>query len=93
MNDKELLRDLQVALEQTAGQGHAAQAKAIEAVLARHGATLSDIQRLLLAARRRRYAEIARLHARLDGLIAEREVAQETADAADRFLRRRAQGA
>lgn len=87
VDDRQLLRDLQAAVERTRGRGRAEEAAAIEAVLAQHGATPADVQRLLRAARSGRDSEISRLQSGLSDLIAERETASETADAVDRFLR------
>ena len=89
MDDRQLLRDLQAAVERTRGRGRAEEAAAIEAVLAQHGATPADVQRLLHTARSRRNTEISRLQSGLSDLIAEREIESETADAVDRFLRSR----
>lgn len=90
VDDRALLRDLKEAIQSTDGQGAAAQARAIEEVLRRHGASAADVQRLLGVAKRRRHAEISGLQQRIDGLIesrANQEVDQATADAVDRFLR------
>jgi hypothetical protein len=87
VDDRQLLRDLQAAQERTAHESRAEQAAAIEAVLARHGATMADVQRLLTAARRRRNNELSRFQGGLAGLIEEREAESATADAVDRFLR------
>ncbi len=78
-----LLRDLKTAMQETEGRGAQAQADAIEAVLARHGATEADVRRLLGWARGGRRAELRTLRSKLDVLIEGRE----TADAVDRFLR------
>jgi hypothetical protein len=89
VDDRQLLRDLQAAVERSRARGRAEEAAAIEAVLAQHGATLADVQRLLRAARTRRDTELSRLQGGLSDLIAEREAESETADAVDRFLRGR----
>jgi len=87
VDDRALLRDLQAALQSTEGQGAEAQAGAISAVLAQHGATVADIYRLRGRATTRRRNELSSLRLHLDGLIAQREVATATAEAVDRFLR------
>lgn len=92
MDDRQLLRDLQAAVERTRGQGRAEEAAAIQEVLTQHGASMADVQRLLRAARSRRNNELARLQGGLSGLIAERAVESETADAVDRFLRGQTEG-
>jgi hypothetical protein len=87
VDDRVLLRDLRAAIQETDGQGAEAQARAIYAVLARHGATEADVRRLLGRARERRRTELSALHLHLDRLIGEREEAEATAEAVDRFLR------
>jgi hypothetical protein len=87
VDDRALLRDLTAAIRETEGHGAQAQAAAIFAVLARHGATEADVRRLLGRARDRRGAELRALRSKLDVLIEEREDAEATADAVDRFLR------
>jgi hypothetical protein len=87
MDDRALLRDLKTAIQQSDGQGADAQARAIFAVLAQHGATEADVRRLLGRARDRRRSELTSLQQHLDLLIEEREEAEATATAADRFLR------
>lgn len=87
MDDRALLRDLTNAIQSTEGQDATVQAGAISEVLARHGATVADVQRLLGWARSRRKNELAGLRRRLAGIIEHREVDEATAAAVDRFLR------
>jgi len=91
VDDRELLRELQVAIQKTEGEGAEAQAAAISAVLSHHGATVADIRRLLGWANQGRRNELSSLQRRLDALIEHREVDAATADAVDRFLRRQRQ--
>jgi hypothetical protein len=87
MDDRALLRDLKNAIQSTEGQGATAQAAAISEVLARHGATVADVQRLLGWARTRRKNELVGLQQRISGIIEHREIDEATAAAVDRFLR------
>ena len=91
VDDRALLRDLTTAIQSTDGEGQAAQAAAIDAVLARHGASVADIHRLLGWANKRRRDELNSLQRRIGGIIEHREnreIDAATADAVDRFLRR-----
>ncbi len=86
-----LLRDLTIAYRATEGLGAAAQAAAINAVLAKHNATADDVQYLRARARSRRRVELDGLSRRLGAVIEHREQEHEedeaTAEAVDRFLR------
>lgn len=92
MDDRALLRDLKTAIQSTEGRGAEAQSAEINAVLARHGATVADVQRLLNWAKQRRRNELRSLRQRLDGIIVHREneeIDVATAEAVDHFLRQR----
>ena len=92
MDDRALLKDLRLAIQGTEGQGAEVQAAEISAVLARYGATVADVQRLLGWARQRRRTELRSLRSRIDAIIENREnheIDAATADAVDRYLRER----
>jgi len=92
VDDRALLKDLRLAIQGTEGKGAEVQAAEISAVLARYGATVADVQRLLGWARQRRRTELRSLRSRIDAIIENREnheIDAATADAVDRYVRER----
>jgi hypothetical protein len=87
VNDREFLRDLTEALQQTEGSDANQRQAAVKAVMERHGATADDVARLLSRARTQQRSQLEGLSLRIEDLIKAREEAASTVDAVQEFLR------
>jgi hypothetical protein len=87
VNDREFLRDLTEALQQTEDSDANDRQAAVKAVMERHGATADDVARLLRRARAQQRSQLEGLSLRIEDLIKHREEATSTVDAVEEFLR------
>jgi hypothetical protein len=87
VNDREFLRDLTEALQQTEGADANQRQAAVKAVMERHGASAEDVARLLHRARTQQRTQLEGLSLRIGDLITRREEAASTVDAVEEFLR------
>jgi hypothetical protein len=87
VNDRDFLRDLTEALQQTEHSDADQRQAAVKAVMERHGATTDDVARLLRRARAHQHTQLEGLSLRIGDLIKHREEAASTADAVEEFLR------
>jgi hypothetical protein len=87
IDDRELLRDLTEALQETEESHPDVRQAAVKAVMERHGATAEDVARLLRRARTQQRTQLQGLASRIDGLISQRQEVESTVAAVEEFLR------